>query len=220
MQENLSKLINFSDIQRYLNTYNMKVELFKDIKKLRSTIESIPKEDYPYQWDAAFNDEYLETNDYFCILLYQDNKIIGTYAARHMNIENYIHDIRKIFYEDKVTSKLEFEILGNQKNCWYSSLQWINNQSRGKRIGVFLDYIKKSLLFELYNADYNYAIHKESLTTYHIEKLKYDSSDWLMTIEKGNIGDTTNLNTKVYYLCYSEKNSWLTKQNELYNNYL
>ena len=220
MQENLSKLINFSDIQRYLNTYNMKVELFKDIDKLQNIIKSIPKDDYPYQWDAAFNTEYLEVNDYFCILLYQDSKVIGTYAARHMDIKNYMHDIRIIFNNDSVTDNLEFENIGKYKNCWYSSLQWISNHSRGKRIGVFLDYVKKSLLFEIYNADYNYAIHNESLVNYHIEKLKYDTSDWLMSIKNGNIGKSTNLDTKVYYLCYSEKNSWLNKQNELYNNYL
>lgn len=220
MQENLSKLINFSDIQRYLNTNNMKVELFKDINKLRTVIESISKNDYPYQWDAAFNSEYLETNDYFCILLYQDDNIIGTYAARHMNLQNYLYDIRKIFCKDKVSNLLKFEQAGLNKNTWYSSLQWISNRSRGKRIGVFLDYIKKSLVFELYNADYNYSIHKESLLEYHLKNLKYDGSEWLMTVSNGNIGDARDNNDKIYYLCNSEKNSWLKKQDDLYNNYL
>lgn len=220
MQENLSKLINFSDIQRYLNTYNMKVELFKDISKLRTIIESIPQDDYPYQWDAAFNSEYLETNDYFCILLHQDNRIIGTYAARHMNLKNYLYDIRKIFCEDKVSDLLKFEQEGLDKNTWYSSLQWISNRSRGKRIGVFLDYIKKSLVFEVYNADYNYAIHKEALCDYHINKLHYDYTEWLMTVVNGNIGGAGSAEDKIYYLCNTSKQNWLSKQDDLYNNYL
>lgn len=220
MQENLSKLINFKDIQRYLNTYNMHVEVFKDIDQLRNVIESIPKDDYPYQWDAAFDSKYLEKNDYFCILLYQDDSIIGTYAARHMNLQNYLYAIRKIFCEDKVSTLLKFEQEGSNKNTWYSSLQWISNRSRGKRIGIFLDYIKKSLVFELYNADYNYAIHKEALCEYHVKKLNYDYTEWLMTVVNGNIGSAGDSNDKIYYLCNTEKNSWLNKQNELYNNYL
>lgn len=217
MQENLFKLINFKEIQRYLNTFDMDIELCKDITKLKKIVNLIPNDDYPYQWDAAFNEEYLETNDYFCILLYQNKNIIGTYAARHMDVKNYLYDVRHIFLEDSVSESLNFEKLGLNKNSWYSSLQWISKKSRGQRIGIFLDYIKKSLVFEIYNADYNYAIHKEDLLNYHINKLNYDHSDWLMTIKKGIIGSSDSLEDKVYYLCNVRKQSWLKKQNDLYN---
>ena len=213
----LDKLINTVAINRYLDTNGMRVEFFKDIDRLQDIIKSIPKDDYPYKWDAAFNKEYLETNDYFCLTLHQDDRIIGTYAARHMSIKTYMQEIRQLFLEDRVANSLEFENLAVDKNAWYSSLQWISKDSRGSRIGVFLDYIKKSIVFEKYNADFNYAIHKQALLDYHLQKLQYNTSEWLMTVEKGNIGGAGGPEDKIYYLCNIDRDSWLSKQNELYN---
>jgi hypothetical protein len=214
----IDQLFNKKLINNYLARNNMRVEYFKDIQKLKDIIENIPKDDYPYQWDAAFNAEYLDTNDYFCLTLYQDNKLIGTYAARHMAIDSYMKEIRDVFNNDNVAEKIEFELLGIDKVAWYSSLQWISRHSRGSRIGVFLDYIKKSLVFEKYNANFNYAIHKQALLDYHLKKLQYNQSEWLMTVEKGNIGGAGGPEDKVYYLCNANRDSWLSKQNELYNN--
>lgn len=216
----IEQLKNYNQIKTYLDKFNMRVEFFKDIRRLKDVIESIPKDDYPYKWDAAFNEYYLETNDYFCILLYQDDKIVGTYAAREMDIDAYLLEIRDIFQNDEVSNNLNFEVLGKNRNSWYSSIQWISKNSRGQRVGVFLDYIKKSLVFEIYCADYNYAIHKQALLDYHLHKLKYDSSEWLMTVKNGNIGGAGGPEDKIYYICNIEKNSWLRQQNELYNNYL
>ena len=91
----IDQLFNKKLINNYLARNNMRVEYFKDIQKLKDIIESIPKDDYPYQWDAAFNAEYLDTNDYFCLTLYQDNKLIGTYAARHMSIDSYMKEMNQ-----------------------------------------------------------------------------------------------------------------------------
>lgn len=218
--DNIEKLKNISAIKEYLKKNNMKIEIYKDIQRLKDIIENIPKEDYPYKWDEAFNKKWLETNNYFCLCLYQDNKLIGTYAARHMDINNYLNEIKDIFSDEKVAKDIFFEVSGAYRNCWYSSLQWISKNARGNRIGVFLDYIKKSLVFEFFNADFNYAIHKEALCDYHIKKLNYDYTEWLMTVEKGNIGGAGGPEDKIYYLCNISKQNWLSKQDDLYNNYL
>lgn len=218
--KNIFDLKNIDNIKHYLNKNNMRIEIFKDIRKLRNIIENIPKDDYPYKWDSAFNEKWLEKNNYFCITLYQNEMLIGTYAARHMDINNYLIEIRDIFKEDTVADSINFELTGKNSSSWYSSLQWISVKARGNRIGVFLDYIKKSLVFEFFEAEYNYAIHKEALCKYHIDKLQYNETEWLMTVDSGNIGGAGGPEDKIYYLCNISKHSWLKKQDDLYNNYL
>lgn len=214
--EDITQISNFTEIKNYLNKKNFKAVVTKDIGHLKLTVESISKSSYPYQYDEAFNPKYLETNNYFCIILYHNDKIIGTYAARRMYIKNYLEDLRSIFKNDKIATDLYFESYHNNDFAWYSSLQWIDEDYRGKKIGIFLDYLKKNIIFDFFDGKTNYAIHNKSLIEYHLKKLVYDHTEWLMTIKNGSIGTGDNLDEKIYYMCHVDKTNWIKIRNEVF----
>lgn len=214
----ISRISNFREILSYLSKMNLKAVITKDILELKKIIESIPKSDYPYQYDEAFNPKYLEKNNYFCIILYQNDKVIGTYAARRMIINHYLNDLTQIFSNDDIATEFHFDGHKDNEAAWYSSLQWIDKEYRGKKIGIFLDYLKKNLIFDFFDGHINYAIHVDSLIEYHLKKLSYDHTEWLMTIKNGSIGTENSSKEKIYYVCYIDKENWYKVKDELFHN--
>ena len=80
-------------------------------------------------------------------------------------------------------------------------------------------YSLTNIVFDIFDSDLNYCIHKQSLTDYHLQKLKYSSSKWIMTVPKGNVGGAGSEEDKIYHLAWEFKNDWNNKYNELQNEY-
>ena len=77
-----------------------------------------------------------------------------------------------------------------------------------------------NICFDIFEADIQYAIHKESFKDYHLNGLHYDESKWIATIPKGDVGGAGEKKDKVYHITWVTKESWANKLNDvrkLYN---
>jgi hypothetical protein len=211
---NISEIADFAEIQNYLIENNFKIEINKNIQKLKSIIEEIPKVDYPFQYDRAFKLENIKTN-YFSILLYHDEKVIGTYAAISMPVKHCLLD--DVFVNNKNVNNNPLFVEGiNDDLSWYSSLQWIHKEYRGRKLGIFLDYLKKNIIFSLLGGEINYAIFNKNLIDYHLIQLNYKGEEWLATVNNDSLGLLGDNSEKIYHVCYIDKPSWYQIKDEIF----
>jgi len=187
---------------------NFQVEVSKDFKYLKNILLSKSKDNYPYTMDDFFDvdkDIFSCTTNLknsFILFFKLDNNIIGTYAAKKLPV--------LVFYEyitGVADHRANLKLNTWETNSWYSSCQWIDLKYRGSEYGVYLDKFKKNLVFDLFNGDINYALHKERLTNYHLKNLRYTNSDYLMTYDNG-IGGAGTQEDKQYNICYINKQQW------------
>tara|TARA_B100000965_G_scaffold104239_1_gene85816 strand:- start:1258 stop:1926 length:669 start_codon:yes stop_codon:yes gene_type:complete len=191
---------------------NLDVEINADFGLLRKTLTSLTKDDYPYNYDPSF-DGVSDISTAFALLLKSGDTVISTYAAMKYDCANFINDMKSYFvgaYED-VTIDTGSE--------WYSSLQWVSKDHRGKKLGMGLDHLKKNIIFDILNGDVNYAIHKESLTNYHSQGLVYDKNVKLATIPDGDVGGAGEKIDKIYNVTWTTKSSWTSKQDDVKKSY-
>ena len=213
-------LSNQDYIDQFLNKNNFILEVSDNLELIKEIISSQPEDFYPYRFDAAFNRDYVNDHDFFCLFLKdQDENIIATYAAREVKLKTYLEDMKNYFHQDIFSNNLVLETK-NYKNVWYSSLQWVSNDHRGKNIGSILDFIKKSTIFECFNGTVNFSTHNVDLTEYHLKKLNYDKTEWFMTIVHGEAGRKNDTSEKIYNISYIKNDHWKNIKDEVYNTYI
>ena len=69
--------------------------------------------------------------------------------------------------------------------------------------------------FDVLSGDVNFAIHKETFKDYHLNGLHYANSSKLATIPNGDVGGAGEAIDKVYYVAWSTKETWASKQSEV-----
>tara|TARA_B100001250_G_C19718406_1_gene752642 strand:- start:512 stop:1246 length:735 start_codon:yes stop_codon:yes gene_type:complete len=218
------------ELMKYFSDNGIDVEISDDLVGLKKHLMSQSKDDYPYGMDTFFDDEELATKGEFfglirqmksfVLLLKKDDEIIATYAARQMPVEYFI-DVCASKKEGvrRGTDVVKPEKLLGLKNSWYSSCQWTSKNHRGKKFGVFLDHLKKNILFDMMNEEnnpvqLNYALQREALNDYHVKHLGYEASEYFMTYDNG-IGGAGTADDKKYSIAYVMAETWKNKQDEI-----
>ena len=184
---------------------NLTLEISEDLNSLKTLLTSLSKEEYPYDFDEFFLTGHAKN------------------SPRNMGVHKFTDLIKRKFTTSDFHKDLS-EYLPKDKSFFvfnpiYSSCQWVKQSYRQKNIGNALDHLKKNIVFDIFDSDLNYCIHKQSLTDYHLQKLKYSSSKWIMTVPKGNVGGAGSEEDKIYHLAWEFKNDWNNKYNELQNEY-
>ena len=212
---------------KFFNDKNIDVEVSDDFKQLKTFLTSLPKEDYPYNFDGYFNPDDLSINtlnidNAFVLYLKKDSDIIATYAAKGIHFDKWYNEFAKAknFEKSKEVILLTHSLSSLNGRHMYSSCQWVSKDHRGKKFGMMLDHLKKNICFDIFNASSNYALHKDTLKDYHINGLHYDISIHLATIPQGDVGGAGDEKDKVYNICWIDRDSWLNKLDDvrkLYN---
>ena len=201
---------NHTELFKVFSNNDLDVEINEDFDGLKTFLESIPKDDYPYRFDVSFKSDYIDdTTNAFVLYLKKGDEIISTYAAMGMDIETFIEGMKV----ENVGTYENVDIESGHQ--FYSSCQWVSKDHRGKKLGMCLDHLKKNIVFDILNGDVNYAIHKEAFKSYHNDGLKYDTSSKLATIPNGDVGGAGEKIDKVYNITWTTKSSWENKQDEV-----
>ena len=75
---------------------NLDVEINDDFEGLKSHLTSLPKDDYPYEFDGTFKSISDSTNA-FALLLKLGDTIVSTYAAMKIDYSNFVRNMKTYF---------------------------------------------------------------------------------------------------------------------------
>ena len=192
----------------FFENLGIDIEINQDFAGLKTLLTSKEKDDYPYDFDTAFETE-MNNNTAFVLYAKIGNEVIATYAAKKLSMTTFIKAMKEKFsgtYEDVS------DIFGISA---YSSCQWVSKNHRGKKIGRVLDHLKKHICFDLMKCDNNFAIHKEALSDYHTEHLGYSNTKKLALIPNGDVGGAGEAIDKIYNITYTTDTEWSNKQSEI-----
>ena len=199
---------NHKELLQFFYNQGLDVEINDDFGALKTFLTSLDKSDYPYSFDPSF-EGVSNLDEAFALYIKNGDEIYATYAAKRFNYESFVINMSAIFdgtYEDVS--------IGDGKQI-YSSCQWVKKEQRGKKFGMCLDHLKKNISFDVLSGDVNFAIHKETFKDYHLNGLHYANSSKLATIPNGDVGGAGEAIDKVYYVAWSTKETWASKQSEV-----
>ena len=199
---------NHKELLQFFYNQGLNVEIDDDFGALKTFLTSLDKSDYPYSFDPSF-EGVSNLDEAFALYIKNGDEIYATYAAKRFDYESFVVNMSAIFdgtYEDVN--------IGDGKQI-YSSCQWVKKEQRGKKFGMCLDHLKKNISFDILNGDVNFAIHKETFKDYHLNGLHYANSSKLATIPNGDVGGAGEAIDKVYYVAWSTRETWASKQSEV-----
>ena len=199
---------NHKELLQFFYNQGLNVEIDDDFGALKTFLTSLDKSDYPYSFDPSF-EGVSNLDEAFALYIKNGDEIYATYAAKRFDYESFVVNMSAIFdgtYEDVN--------IGDGKQI-YSSCQWVKKEQRGKKFGMCLDHLKKNISFDVIGGDVNFAIHKETFKDYHLNGLHYANSSKLATIPNGDVGGAGEAIDKVYYVAWSTKETWASKQSEV-----
>ena len=199
---------NHTELLQFFFNQGLNIEISDDFGALKTFLTSLDKSDYPYGFDPSF-EGISNLHGAFVLYIKNGDDVYATYAAKQFDYENFVINMKEIFdgtYEDVNIDG------GNQV---YSSCQWVKKEQRGKKFGMCLDHLKKNISFDVLGGNVNFAIHKEALKDYHLNGLHYDNSSKLATIPNGDVGGAGEAIDKVYYVAWSTKETWASKQSDI-----
>ena len=211
---------------KFFNDRNIDVEVSDNFVDFEKFLTSLDKKQYPYNYDEFFNETMVLDGDDFALYLKKDNEIIATYAAKILAFGQFNDDFENYLYQQSGKNpEMNFDGLANlimykSGRHMYSSCQWVSTSHRGKGMGMMLDHLKKNICFDVFNADSNYAIHKEAFTEYHTKGLHYDDSILMANVPQGNVGGAGEKKDKIYNVTWVTKENWANKLDDvrkLYN---
>tara|TARA_Y100001935_G_C17190840_1_gene449989 strand:+ start:143 stop:814 length:672 start_codon:yes stop_codon:yes gene_type:complete len=197
-----------SKLLQFFFNQGLNVEISDNVADLKTFLESLSDEEYPYNFDAAFNESFIDKEG-FVLYLKNGDTIVSTYAAKGFDKNVFVEGMKEIY-----EGTYESVDIGLDRAC-YSSCQWVAKSHRGKKFGMCLDHLKKNIIFDKTNYGINYAIHKESFKDYHINGLHYSNSEKLATIPNGDVGGAGEAIDKVYNIAWVSKDEWSNKQSEV-----
>ena len=197
-----------SELLQFFFNQGLNVEITDDVGSLKTFLESLSDEEYPYNFDAAFNESFID-GEGFVLFLKNGDTIVSTYAAKGFDKNVFVEGMKEIY-----EGTYENVDLGVGQPC-YSSCQWVAKSHRGKKFGMCLDHLKKNIIFDKTRYNINYAIHKETFKDYHLNGLHYSNSEKLATIPNGDVGGAGEKIDKVYNIAWISKDEWLIKRNEV-----
>ncbi len=198
-----------SELLQFFFNQGLNVEITDNATELKTFLESLSDEEYPYNFDAAFDDGIVFPEDGFVLYLKNGDTIVSTYAAKGFDKNVFVEGMKEIY-----EGTYENVDLGVGQPC-YSSCQWVAKSHRGKKFGMCLDHLKKNIIFDKTRYNINYAIHKETFKDYHLNGLHYSNSEKLATIPNGDVGGAGEKIDKVYNIAWISKDEWLIKRNEV-----
>ena len=193
----------------FFSNNELDIEISNDFVGLKTHLTSLSKEEYPYDFDQAFDRVDKISPNSFVLYLKSGDSIVSTYSATELKLDTFYAGMRDVHtgtYEN-VDVDLGWS--------FYSSCQWVSKDHRGKKFGVCLDHLKKNIVFDVLNGDIQYAIHKEAFTDYHLNDLHYDNSVKLATIPNGDVGGAGDETDKIYNLTWATNSSWASKQDDV-----
>ena len=199
---------NHKELLQFFYNQGLNIEINDDFGALKTFLTSLDKSDYPYNFDPSF-EGVSNLDEAFALYIKNGDEIYATYAAKRFDYESFVVNMSAIFdgtYEDVN--------IGDGKQI-YSSCQWVKKEQRGKKFGMCLDHLKKNISFDVLSGDVNFAIHKETFKDYHLNGLHYANSSKLATIPNGDVGGAGEAIDKVYYVAWSTKETWASKQSEV-----
>ena len=60
-------------------------------------------------------------------------------------------------------------------NCFYSGNQWVKSTYQNKKFDIFLDHLKKNIIFDVVGGNMNFSVHKLRFKNYHLNhKLNFN----------------------------------------------
>ena len=198
----------------YLDTLGLDIEVHNDFVDLKNVLTN--KDDYPYSFDSSFEKDIMsDMNKGFVFYLKDGDKIVSTYAAR-IQTPTSLKEGLSLVYSNFKTENLPVNLTA-KLYYMYSSCQWVDSNYLGKRIGVTLDLIKKHFIFNNWNADVNYAIHKvnDTMINYHKDKLFYSDSQYFFTKTDGDVGGAGSSKDTDYNIAWIYKNAFNNKLQEI-----
>ena len=197
-----------SELLQFFFNQGLNVEISDNVADLKTFLESLSDEEYPYNFDTAFNESFID-GEGFVLYLKSGDTIVSTYAAKGFDKNVFVEGMKEIY--DGTYESVDIGL----DRASYSSCQWVATSHRGKKFGMCLDHLKKNILFDKTRFDINYAIHKESFKDYHINGLHYSNSEKFATIPDGDVGGAGEAIDKVYNIAWISKDEWLIKRNEV-----
>ena len=196
------------EIFDFFESQGVDVEINQDFAGLKTLLLSKDKDDYPYDFDSAFESN-LDNATGFVLYLKINDEVVATYAAKKLAMTTFIEAMKEKFsgtYEDIS------DLVGTSA---YSSCQWVSKDHRGKKLGRVLDHLKKHICFEYLKCTNNYAIHKEALADYHTQHLGYSTTKKLALIPNGDVGGAGEVIDKIYNITYTTISEWEAKQSDI-----
>ena len=70
-----------SELLQFFFNQGLNVEITDDVSSLKTFLESLSDEEYPYNFDAAFTESFVD-GDGFVLFLKNGDTIVSTYAAK------------------------------------------------------------------------------------------------------------------------------------------
>ena len=197
-----------SELLQFFFNQGLNVEISDNVADLKTFLESLSDEEYPYNFDAAFNESFID-GEGFVLYLKSGDTIGSTYAAKGFDKNVFVEGMKEIY--DGTYESVDIGL----DRASYSSCQWVATSHRGKKFGMCLDHLKKNIIFDKTDYGINYAIHKEAFKDYHINGLHYSNSEKLATIPNGDVGGAGEAIDKIYNIAWTTKDEWLIKRNEV-----
>ena len=94
----------------------------------------------------------------------------------------------------------------------------IKSNYQNKKLDIFLDHLKKNIIFDVFNGDLNFSVHRKKFTNYHVNDLLYERSEWIGTKTDeyffNGLETPPTIEDKTYNLTWVLKDTWQNKHNE------
>lgn len=216
-----------SNLLNYFELNNLDIEITDNVNQFETYLKSLSFLEKNYPYDESFSSNHIFTQNpekYFCLFLKSNNNIVATYAARNLHPMGFIGSMKDHFQwtnylsepDDYLPSGKSFHTV---ENAFYSCNLWLKSTFNEKKIDIFLDHLKKNIIFDILKGDINYSVHKEKFKDYHLNDLLYERSEWIGTIDDDNLvtgvpSGKPTMQEKKYNLTWVFKDTWENKHNE------
>ncbi len=215
------------NLLNYFQLNNLDIEISDKLIDFETFLKSLSTEEKNYPYDESFNSNNIFIQDpktYFCLLIKNNEQIVATYSARNLHPIGFVGILKSHFSwtnylsepDDYLPSGKSFHTV---ENPFYSSNLWLKSTFKEKKIDIFLDHLKKNIIFDIVKGDINYSVHKEKFKDYHLNDLLYERSEWIGTINDDNLvtgvpSGKPTMQEKNYHLTWVFKDTWENKHNE------